>query len=287
MKMEEEGIFSCLPGEPSKPAGEILHGVIVDCKTRVDFRGQGKSLDGDTGRSCGQAILPQVKGESEEDLTQQWEVQWKTFLRTMESSHSGWGMTHFPEDPSLWEDAKTFLDSFEQVAKACRWPREQWVVQLLPALSGEARQAFDKLEAGDQEDYGKGVLEEAQAVFSWAPAEPGQRALYVESTLEESDGQPTLLERPLLPQSDVSWLGEENKTFFQSSEEGKPPGLERARCEDLREIAWNPDGSQMQESADAERAGEKAKSVSDRTTDVDEVPVPQEKQQKKTKNQCL
>uniref|UniRef100_A0A8C5S1V1 Uncharacterized protein n=1 Tax=Laticauda laticaudata TaxID=8630 RepID=A0A8C5S1V1_LATLA len=407
MKMEEEGILSCLPGDPSKPAGEILHEVIVDCKTRVDFRGRGKSLDGDMRRSCGQAILPQVKGESEEDLTQHWEVQWKTFLRTMESSHSGWGMTHFPEDPSLWEDAKTFLGSFEKVAEACHWPREQWVAQLLPALNGEARQAFDKLEAGGREDYGKvkaailreealsrekirrrfrqfgywqadgpravyaqlrdlccqwlktekhskeqivellvleqflailppemqswvcecsmetcaeavalvedflsrqqearrqekqSILEEAQAVFSWTPAEPGQRALYVESTLEESDGQATLLESPLLPQSEVGWLGEKNKTFFQSSEEGKPPegvsedgnetrkGLERARCEALREIAWNPDGSQMQEGADAGRAGEKAKSVSDRIADVDEVPFPQEKQRKKRKNQCL
>ncbi|XP_070790285.1 zinc finger protein 420-like [Pituophis catenifer annectens] len=406
MKMEEEGTLSCLPGEPSKPAGEILHGVIVDCKTRVDFRGPGKSLDGDTGRSFGQAILPQVKGESEEDLTQHWEVQWKTLLRTMESSHSGWGMTHFPEDPSLWEDAKTFLGSFEQVAKACHWPREQWVTWLLPALNGEARQAFDKLEAEDREDYGKvktailrgdalsrekirrrfrqfgywqadgpravyaqlrdlcrqwlkteknskeqivellvleqflailppemqswvcecgmetcaeavalvedfllrqreaprkekqDILEEAQAVYSWTPAEPGQRSLYVESTLEGSDGQATLLESPLLPQSDVSWLGEKNKTFFQSSEEGTPlesvskkedgdetrKGLERARCEALREIAWNPDSSQMQE---VDQAGEKDKSLSDRTTDVDEISVPQEKQRKKRKNRCL
>ncbi|XP_058028384.1 zinc finger protein 345-like [Ahaetulla prasina] len=402
MKMEEEGTLSCLPGEPSKPAGEILHGVIVDCKTRADFRGQGKSLDGDTGRSCGQAILPQVKGESEEH----WEVQWKTFLRTMESSHPVWGMTHFPEDPSLWEDAKTFLGSFEQVAKACRWPREQWVTWLLPALNGEARQAFDKMEPEDREDYGKvktailredalsrekirrrfrqfgywqadgpravyvqlrdlcrqwlkteknskeqivellvleqflailppemqswvcecgletcaeavalvedflsrqreaprkekqGILEEAQAVFSWTPAEPGQRPLYVNSTLEGNDGQAPLLESPLLPQSDVSWLGEKNKTFFQSSEEGTPPEsvskkedggeipkeLERARCEALREITWNPDISQMQE---CDPAGEKDKSLSDRTADVDEVPVPQEKQRKKRKNRCL
>ncbi|XP_013928347.1 PREDICTED: zinc finger protein 397-like [Thamnophis sirtalis] len=402
MKMEEGGTLSCLPGEPSKPAGEFLPGVIVDCKTRVDFRGRGKSLDGDTERSCGQAILPQVKGESEEDLTQHWEVQWKTFLRTMESSHLGWGMTHFPEDPSLWEDAKTFLGSFEQVAEACRWPREQWVARLLPALSGEARRAFDKLEAGDREDYGKvkaailrgdalsreeirrrfrqfsywqadgpravyaqlrdlcrqwlkteknskeqivellvleqflailppemqswvcefsmetcaeeavvlaedflsrqqearrkdkqGILEEAQAVFSWTPVEPGQRVLYVESSLEGSDGHGTLLENPLLPQSDVSWLGEKSETFFPSSEEGTLPegvfekkdggetrkGLERGRCEALREIPWNPDGPQMQE---GEQAGEK-----DKFADVDEVPVPQEKQKKKKKNRCL
>lgn len=147
--MEEEGTPGYLLGEPSKPAGEIPHGVVVD------FRGRGKSLDGDTERSCGQAVVHQVKGESEQDLSQHWEIQWQTFLRTVESSHLGWRMTHFPEDPSLWEDAKTFLGSFEQVAEACRWPKEQWVARLLPALRGQARQAFDKLEAGDREDYGK------------------------------------------------------------------------------------------------------------------------------------
>ncbi|XP_070592669.1 uncharacterized protein [Erythrolamprus reginae] len=408
MKMEEAAALGCLPGELSKPAGEILHGVIVDCKTRVDFRRQDKSLDRDTGRSCGQALLPQVKGESEEGPAQHWEVQWKTFLRTTESSPLGWGMTHFPENPSLWKEAKTFLASFEQVAEACHWPREQWVAWLLPALNGEARQAFDKLEADDREDYGKvkaailrgnalsrekirrrfrqfgywqadgpravyaqlrdlcrqwlkteknskeqivellvleqflailppemqswvcecsletcaeavalvedflsrqreaqrkekqDVLEEAQAVFSWTPAEPEQRSLYVESTMEGTDGQATLLESPLLPQSDVSWQGDQNKTFFQSSEEETPPEsfskkevggetykeLERAGCESLREITWNPEGLQMQEVG---QAGEKDKPPSNRTADVEELPVvPQEKQQKKNReNRCL
>ncbi|KAK9405600.1 hypothetical protein NXF25_004374 [Crotalus adamanteus] len=403
MKMEEEGTPGYLLGEPSKPAGEIPHGVIVDCKTREDFRGRGKSLDGDTERSCGQAIMHQVKGQSEEDLTQHWEVRWQTFLRTMESSHLGWGMAHFPEDPSLWEDAKTFLGSFEQVAEACRWPREQWVARLLPALRGEARQAFDKLEAGDREDYGQvktailrgdalsrekirqrfrqfgyweadgpravyaqlqglcrqwlkteknskeqivellvleqflailpremqswvcecrmetcaeavalaedfllrqretqrkenlGILEKAHAVFSWTPAEPRQRPLYVESKQEGSDGHAALLGGPLSPRSDVSWLGEKNETFFQSPEEGKPAGdaskkedeaerckqLEKIRCEALREIAQNPDGSQRQE---GDQAGEKEKSESFRTAEVDELRVPQEKQRKKRRN---
>ncbi|XP_007439337.1 zinc finger and SCAN domain-containing protein 31-like [Python bivittatus] len=157
MKMEGEGSPGCPLGEPSRRVGEIPQGVIVDCKTKSSggLRGRGKSLEGNTGRPRGQAILPQVKEESGENVAQHWEVQWQTFLRTVESSHSGWGVAHFPEDPSLWEDAKTFLGSFEQVAEACRWPREVWVARLLPALRGEAKQAFDKLEAGDREDYGK------------------------------------------------------------------------------------------------------------------------------------
>uniref|UniRef100_A0A670Z5E3 SCAN box domain-containing protein n=1 Tax=Pseudonaja textilis TaxID=8673 RepID=A0A670Z5E3_PSETE len=58
-------------------------------------------------------------------------------------------------EASPWEDPKVFLASFEQVAQACRWPREKWVACLLPALSGEAEEAFQKLEMGERKNYGK------------------------------------------------------------------------------------------------------------------------------------
>ncbi|XP_054832538.1 zinc finger protein 850-like [Eublepharis macularius] len=84
-----------------------------------------------------------------------WEAQWQEFLRTVENPHSGWGIPHLPGKPSPWEDAKAFLVSFEQVAEACEWPKEEWVNRLLPALSGEAEQAFNSLDGKDREDYGK------------------------------------------------------------------------------------------------------------------------------------
>ncbi|XP_054833987.1 SCAN domain-containing protein 3-like [Eublepharis macularius] len=85
----------------------------------------------------------------------QWETQWQEFLRTVESPHSGWGSPHLPAKPSPWDDAKAFLASFEQVAEACQWPQEEWVTRLRPAISGEAKQAFNGLDARDREDYGK------------------------------------------------------------------------------------------------------------------------------------
>ncbi|XP_054831266.1 zinc finger and SCAN domain-containing protein 2-like isoform X2 [Eublepharis macularius] len=85
----------------------------------------------------------------------QWEAQWQEFLRTMENPHSGWGSPHLSGKPSHWEDAKAFLASFEQVAEACQWPQEEWVTRLLPALSGEAQEAFNSLHLRDREDYGK------------------------------------------------------------------------------------------------------------------------------------
>ncbi|XP_048345167.1 zinc finger protein 397-like isoform X2 [Sphaerodactylus townsendi] len=85
----------------------------------------------------------------------QWEAQWQEFLRTVENPHSGWGIPQLPEKPSHWEDAKAFLASFEQVAKACQWPQEEWMTRLRPALNGEAEKAFKGLAARDREDYGK------------------------------------------------------------------------------------------------------------------------------------
>ncbi|XP_008119826.1 zinc finger and SCAN domain-containing protein 31 [Anolis carolinensis] len=111
-------------------------------------------------RSCIREFLhkmpvPQIKEEADEGLIQRWEVQWQEFLKEVESPCSGWGLPPLPEEPAPWDDAKAFLASFEQVAEACRWPREEWVTRLLPALRGEAQQAFNRLEARDRKDYGR------------------------------------------------------------------------------------------------------------------------------------
>ncbi|XP_044308819.1 zinc finger protein with KRAB and SCAN domains 7-like [Varanus komodoensis] len=94
------------------------------------------------------------KEEPSKRIQELWEAQWQEFLETLQPIHPGWGNPVISET-SPWEDAKAFLASFEQVAKACQWPREEWLARLLPALSGEAEQAFQSLEARDQEDYEK------------------------------------------------------------------------------------------------------------------------------------
>ncbi|XP_062829541.1 zinc finger and SCAN domain-containing protein 31 [Anolis carolinensis] len=94
----------------------------------------------------------EVKQEPDNSL-QQWETQWQEFLKSLEGPHPNWGTSQSREEP--WDDAKAFLASFEQVAQACRWSKEEWVPRLLPALSGEAKRAFTGLEAEGREDYGK------------------------------------------------------------------------------------------------------------------------------------
>ncbi|XP_029142424.1 neurotrophin receptor-interacting factor homolog, partial [Protobothrops mucrosquamatus] len=87
-------------------------------------------------------------------MQERWEGQLQQFLKSLQPILAGRGSSGTSE-ASPWEDTKEFLASFEQVAKACRWPRDQWAAHLLPALSGEAEEAFRGLEARDQENYEK------------------------------------------------------------------------------------------------------------------------------------
>ncbi|XP_044308834.1 neurotrophin receptor-interacting factor 1-like [Varanus komodoensis] len=102
------------------------------------------------------ALLARPEGKEEplEETQEHWEAQQQEFLETGRPVHTTCGNPGLSE-AAPWEDAKAFLASFEQVAKAFRWPRGEWAARLLPTLSGEAEQAFRSLEAGDQEDYGK------------------------------------------------------------------------------------------------------------------------------------
>ncbi|XP_062977952.1 zinc finger protein 721-like [Elgaria multicarinata webbii] len=140
MKMEAQDSQRPTEAERSQRTGKAL------------FVNQAESLGEGLRRATAQHKVKQEPGEG---LLHHWEAQWQEFLKTVESPHPGWGAPQLPEEPTPWDDTKVFLASFEQVAEACRWPKEEWAARLLPALSGEAEQAFSKLEAGDREDYGK------------------------------------------------------------------------------------------------------------------------------------
>ncbi|XP_059423164.1 neurotrophin receptor-interacting factor homolog [Carassius carassius] len=43
------------------------------------------------------------------------------------------------------DDPEAFLELFQKSAEACRWPREQWPVRLIPLLSDEAQVAAQQL----------------------------------------------------------------------------------------------------------------------------------------------
>ena len=59
---------------------------------------------------------------------------------------------HLPK-MSADDDAQAFLEAFEVAAEACHWPREEWVVHLLPLLLGEAQQAAHSLPPSARAHY--------------------------------------------------------------------------------------------------------------------------------------
>lgn len=128
----------------------------LDCKPSME---RGKQclevIQSVSNGGCATRTIPhQVKEEPEDYLAHHWEAQWQEFLQTVEFPSSGLKSLQLSEASIPWNDTKDFLVSFEQVAKACKWPKEEWVIQLLPALSGEAEMAFNALEGKDR-DYGK------------------------------------------------------------------------------------------------------------------------------------
>ncbi|XP_060094013.1 zinc finger and SCAN domain-containing protein 30-like [Heteronotia binoei] len=159
MKMEEQGPTGCTRGEAS--GSKTTHALrdSVGHNPRMDLKGRSNAPEvtplGSNEGYLTTMNLYQVKEEPGEGLALRWEDQWQEFLRTVESPRSGKEIPELLVQPAPWDDTKAFLASFEQVAEACHWPNNEWVARLLPALSGEAKQAYIRLEARDREDYGK------------------------------------------------------------------------------------------------------------------------------------
>ncbi|XP_015272991.1 PREDICTED: zinc finger protein 397-like [Gekko japonicus] len=141
---------------------------------------------------------------------EEWEVQWQKFLRTLESSHSPWGISPLPEKLSPWDDAKTFLAAFEQVAEACQWPQEEWATRLLPALSGVAKWAFSSLDMRDREDYGK---VKAAILQAEALSREKQRQQFRHFCYQEAEGPRGAYSR--LQEMCRGWLRVENRSKEQ------------------------------------------------------------------------
>lgn len=51
------------------------------------------------------------------------------------------------------EDIEHYLTTFERIAQAWRWPREDWALHLVPFLTGKARAAYGAMDIADTLDY--------------------------------------------------------------------------------------------------------------------------------------
>ncbi|XP_058036519.1 zinc finger and SCAN domain-containing protein 31-like isoform X1 [Ahaetulla prasina] len=100
--------------------------------------------------------VSRVKQELAEELPQSWECQWQRVLEVVPAPFITpvWDSLQLPP---LTQGGSTeaYLATFERVADASQWPREEWVTHLVPVLSGQAQQAYFSLDAKDKADYGK------------------------------------------------------------------------------------------------------------------------------------
>ncbi|KAL7825587.1 hypothetical protein SRHO_G00340830 [Serrasalmus rhombeus] len=53
------------------------------------------------------------------------------------------------------DDVEQFLATFERIATACRWSRENWAIRLVPLLTGKARSAYVAMDISYTNDYKK------------------------------------------------------------------------------------------------------------------------------------
>ncbi|XP_026003558.1 uncharacterized protein LOC113009464 [Astatotilapia calliptera] len=84
-----------------------------------------------------------------EPAHQRSEAQLSTLVR-----HSGWkGPKMQPYNEG--EDIEHYLITFERIAHACQWPRDEWALHLAPLLAGKARSAYVAMDIDDTMDYAK------------------------------------------------------------------------------------------------------------------------------------
>jgi len=67
---------------------------------------------------------------------------------------------HIHREPKLIplspeDDIEHYLITFERRASVCRWPKEEWAIQLVPLLTGKARSAYVLMDISDSEVYDK------------------------------------------------------------------------------------------------------------------------------------
>ncbi|XP_053146385.1 zinc finger protein ZFP2-like isoform X2 [Hemicordylus capensis] len=79
---------------------------------------------------------------------------------------------------------EAFLASFEQMAEAQCWSKEEWVAQLLPTLGGERKHLLSSLEVSDRQDYEKvkAALLQGNAAYSL----PRQQLLQFQESQENT-----------------------------------------------------------------------------------------------------
>ncbi|XP_048372273.1 zinc finger and SCAN domain-containing protein 16-like isoform X2 [Sphaerodactylus townsendi] len=102
------------------------------------------------------APMLRVKQELAEEQFPSWDCQLQRVLEVVQTPAIAppWDNSQLPPLPQVG-NTEAYLTTFERVADASQWPREDWVTRLMPVLSGQAQQAYFSLDSKDKGDYGK------------------------------------------------------------------------------------------------------------------------------------
>ncbi|KAL1254106.1 hypothetical protein QQF64_016335 [Cirrhinus molitorella] len=98
-----------------------------------------------------------LEGPDEEDAVSSRPLSQSTACRKDMSEVRDPGQCQFKE-PKLEklsdsDNVEHFLITFERIAAACRWPKEDWAFHLIPLLTGKARAAYVHMDVDDSLDY--------------------------------------------------------------------------------------------------------------------------------------
>ncbi|XP_053149335.1 uncharacterized protein LOC128343928 [Hemicordylus capensis] len=125
-------------------------------------------------------VLQQAEQEPGEVIEQRWEAQWKEFLKTAETTHSGWRTLQTLRLKPL-EKTKDFLHHVRGAADTHERPKER--IHLLPGHSIQAQQTASNPLANDKSDCGemKEEIPEEEAVSSDVQRQCFRKYCYLEA----------------------------------------------------------------------------------------------------------
>ncbi|KAG8140564.1 hypothetical protein E2320_003238 [Naja naja] len=135
--------------------------------------------------------VSRVKQELAEEPPQSWECQWQRVLEVVPAPFITpvWDSLQLPP---LTQEGSTeaYLATFERVADASQWPREEWVTRLVPVLSGQAQQAYFSLDAKDKADYGKVTVPIEMVIVNSPTVDQAQtEAKYLHKEIKQVDNE--------------------------------------------------------------------------------------------------
>lgn len=114
---------------------------------------------------------------------------------------------------SEMDDIEHYLTTFERIATVCKWPPEDWVIQLVPLLTGKARAAYVAMDVEEATNYAQ-VREAILMKYSINAETCHQRFRSMEVLMEETPKELYIQLKDLF----YKWVKPAKKTIYEVAE---------------------------------------------------------------------